>query len=81
MSEPSTLNVAGRSPEDIAAQKKRNIWLALALIAFVALVGLTSAIRISNTDFSKTDGFYSKAAIDKGGASVPVLDPASTPDE
>ncbi len=81
MSEPSTLSVDPRSPEAVAAQKKRNIWLALALVAFVALVGITSAIRISNTDFSKTDGFYSKAAIDNGGASSPASNPASGPDE
>ena len=81
MSEPSTLSVAARSQEEIAAQKKRNIWLALALVAFVALVGITSAIRISQSDLSKTEGFYSKAALDKGGTSTPAREPANSPDE
>ncbi|MCF6328436.1 MAG: hypothetical protein L3J02_01360 [Henriciella sp.] len=69
MTEPAPLGAAARSPEEFAAQKKRNIWLAFALVAFVALVGITSAIRISNSDFSKTGGFYLKASPDKGGAS------------
>lgn len=31
----------------LAAQKKRNVWLAIALFAFVILVGLVSAIRLA----------------------------------
>ncbi|MEO1475737.1 MAG: hypothetical protein AAFS13_05090 [Pseudomonadota bacterium] len=33
--------------ERLAAQKKRNVWLAIALFAFVILVGLVSAIRLA----------------------------------
>ena len=39
----------------IAAQKRRNVWLALALVAFVVIVGVTTAVRIQETDFSGGD--------------------------
>ncbi|MEZ5955130.1 MAG: hypothetical protein R3C13_12605 [Hyphomonas sp.] len=35
------------SPEARAAQKRRNLWLGLALLAFVVLVALTTFIRLS----------------------------------
>ncbi len=69
MTEPEQSGTAARSQAELAAQKKRNVWLAFALVTFVALVGVTSAIRISNSDFSKNGGFYLKASPDKGGAS------------
>ncbi|MEM9667379.1 MAG: hypothetical protein AAF950_00510 [Pseudomonadota bacterium] len=31
----------------LAAQKKRNVWLAIALFVFVILVGLVSAVRLA----------------------------------
>ncbi|MEM7661648.1 MAG: hypothetical protein AAF292_05325 [Pseudomonadota bacterium] len=31
----------------LAAQKKRNVWLAVALFGFVILVGMVSAIRLA----------------------------------
>lgn len=40
------------------AQKRRNMWLALALVAFVAIVGITTAIRIQQTDFGGGDRLY-----------------------
>ena len=46
------------SPEQRAAQKKRNVWLALALVTFVVLVGVTTVIRIQETDMAKSEGFY-----------------------
>ena len=33
--------------ERLAAQKRRNIWLALALFGFVILVGVVSAVRLA----------------------------------
>lgn len=36
-----------QNPEAFKAQKRRNMWLALALIAFVVLMGVGTAIRIS----------------------------------
>ena len=35
------------SAERLAAQKRRNIWLALALFGFVIIVGLSSALRLA----------------------------------
>ena len=34
------------TPEELKAQKSRNRWLALALVVFVALVGITTSLRI-----------------------------------
>jgi len=45
-------------PEALAARKKRNVWLGVALAAFVILVGVTTVIRLSNTDLSQGAGFY-----------------------
>ncbi len=48
------------SPEilRLAAQKRRNLWLALALVVFVVLVGVTTTLRIQDADFSGENGFY-----------------------
>jgi hypothetical protein len=46
------------APEAIAARKKRNVWLGLALFGFVVLVAVTTIIRLSNTDLSEGAGFY-----------------------
>ncbi len=53
-----------------AAQKRRNLWLGFALVAFVAIVGVTTAVRIQNTDFSRGDrmyfsGYMNEAAVEK----------------
>lgn len=59
------------SDEAIAARKKRNIWLALALLVFVVLVGITSMIRIQSVDYSKSDGFYMDGAIPNKNTELP----------
>ncbi|MEM6411004.1 MAG: hypothetical protein AAF683_05670 [Pseudomonadota bacterium] len=41
--------------ERLAAQKKRNVWLAVALFGFVILVGLVSAIRLAE-NIQRTSG-------------------------
>ncbi|MFT5775319.1 hypothetical protein [Hyphomonas sp.] len=46
------------APEAIAARKRRNFWLGLALFGFVVLVAVTTVIRLSNTDLSEGAGFY-----------------------
>jgi hypothetical protein len=46
------------APESIAARKKRNVWLGLALFSFVVLVAVTTIVRLSNTDLSEGAGFY-----------------------
>lgn len=40
------------------AQKRRNVWLAFGLVAFVIIVGVTTAIRIQETDFANGDRLY-----------------------
>lgn len=57
--------VTPRTADEIAAQKKRNLWLALALVTFVILVGLISAIRIGTSDMSKSDGMYFSGSLEK----------------
>ncbi|MBU1288141.1 MAG: hypothetical protein KJ871_10490 [Alphaproteobacteria bacterium] len=46
------------TPEAVAARKKRNIWLGLALLGFVVLVAATTMIRLSKADLSEGAGFY-----------------------
>ena len=56
------------SPEATAARKKRNIWLAAALLGFVFLVGATTAIRISEAgakDGMYFSGYMNEAAVEK----------------
>lgn len=73
MSEQPTQPSEPTSADYLAAQKRRNVWLALALVAFVALVGITSVVRISTTDYSKSDGFYMSGAIPKVEKSEPIV--------
>lgn len=49
----------------LKAQKRRNIWLAWALVAFVVIVGVTTAIRIQQTDFSGGDRLYFSGYLDE----------------
>lgn len=62
------------SEEELAAQKRRNKWLALALVAFVVLVGTTTALRLQAADMSKSDGFYFDGSMDAGSGSGSVRD-------
>lgn len=47
------------------AQKRRNLWLAIALVAFVAIVGVSTALRIQETDFSGGDRLYFSGYLDE----------------
>ena len=49
----------------LRAQKRRNVWLAWALVAFVVIVGVTTAIRIQQTDFSGGDRLYFSGYLDE----------------
>ena len=49
----------------LKAQKRRNVWLAWSLVAFVVIVGLTTAIRIQETDFSGGDRLYFSGYLDE----------------
>ncbi|RIJ28826.1 hypothetical protein [Henriciella algicola] len=40
------------------AQKRRNWWLALALFAFVILVGVTTVVRLADSELGPDGGFY-----------------------
>ncbi|MEQ9315652.1 MAG: hypothetical protein RLN72_07355 [Henriciella sp.] len=41
-----------------AAQKRRNLWLGLALFGFVVIVGLTTVIRLGDADLGPDGGLY-----------------------
>lgn len=63
-----TFEVVALTPEQLAARKKRNLWLALALVGFVVLVGATTAIRISENgakDGMYFSGYMNEAAVEK----------------
>lgn len=47
------------------ARKRRNVWLAWALVAFVVIVGVSTAIRIQQTDFSGGDRLYFSGYLDE----------------
>ena len=47
------------------AQKRRNVWLAFALVGFVVIVGVSTAIRIQETDFSGGDRLYFSGYLDE----------------
>jgi len=50
------------------AQKSRNAWLALALVAFVVIVGVSTALRIQETDFSGGDRLYFSGYMDEAAS-------------
>lgn len=49
----------------LKAQKRRNAWLAAALVGFVVIVGVSTAIRIQETDFSGGDRLYFSGYLDE----------------
>lgn len=49
----------------LKAQKRRNVWLAWALVAFVIIVGVTTAMRIQQADFSGGDRLYFSGYLDE----------------
>ncbi len=67
MTEPATTVVID---EDALkkAQKRRNAWLALALVAFVVIVGVSTALRIQETDFSGGDRLYFSGYMDEAAS-------------
>lgn len=46
------------SDEELRARKRRNLWLAMALAGFVILVGVVTAIRLSETGLGPGQEFY-----------------------
>ena len=48
MEDPTlTPDVRPFTPEELAARKKRNLWLGLALAGFVVLVMITTVVRLA----------------------------------
>jgi hypothetical protein len=73
---------ASLDPEALAARKKRNVWLGLALFGFVGLVGITTVIRLSSTDLSQGAGFYYSPDNDRGSLQeAPTLPPGMTQEQ
>lgn len=64
MSETETQPVVDASAL-LKAQKRRNLWLAWALVAFVVIVGVSTAIRIQQSDFSGGDRLYFSGYLDE----------------
>lgn len=52
----------------LQAQNRRNMWLALALVAFVVLVGVSTALRIQETDFTGGDRLYFSGYMDEAAS-------------
>lgn len=55
------------------AQKRRNRWLALALFAFVFLVGATTVVRLADSDLGPDGGFYWSNPPQDNSQSIPDL--------
>ena len=72
--EPSHLD-----PEARAAQKRRNVWLGLTLLAFVVLVGLTTFLKLSTSE-GKADFYYNMSG-NKDDETAPALPPGMSPDQ
>ena len=49
----------------LKAQKRRNVWLALALVAFVVIVGVSTVVRLQQSDFSGGDRLYFSGYLDE----------------
>ena len=48
MSDPVVAEMA-LSADEVRARKRRNVWLALALLGFVVLVGVVTAVRVQES--------------------------------
>jgi hypothetical protein len=73
--QPMQLDAEGR-----AAQKRRNLWLGLALLGFVVLVGLTTFVRLSGSDSRKAEFYYNMKS-SSTSEEAPELPPGMTPDQ
>ena len=76
------VNAPQLDPAAIAARKKRNVWLGLALFGFVVLVAVTTVIRLSNTDLSDGAGsYYSNSDSRTPIEGAPALPPGMTAEQ
>lgn len=72
--EPAHLDAEARM-----AQKRRNLWLGLALLGFVLLVGLTTFVRLSGSQDNQANFYYNMNQT--GQAETPELPPGMSPDQ
>jgi hypothetical protein len=72
--EPAHLDAAART-----AQKRRNLWLGLALLGFVFLVGLTTFVRLSGSQDNQANFYYNMNQA--GQEETPALPPGMSPDQ
>ena len=61
------------------AQKRRNLWLGLALLGFVFLVGLTTFVRLSGSQDNQANFYYNMNQT--GQEETPALPPGMSPDQ
>jgi flagellar basal body-associated protein FliL len=61
------------------AQKRRNIWLGLALLGFVLLVGMTTFVRLSGSQDNQANFYYNMNQT--GQKQAPALPPGMSPEE
>ena len=62
-----------------AAQKRRNLWLGLALLGFVFLVGLTTFVRLSGSEDNQGNFYYNMNQT--GQEEAPELPPGMSPEQ
>ncbi|KCZ86794.1 hypothetical protein [Hyphomonas jannaschiana] len=66
-------------PAARAAQKRRNLWLGLALLGFVFLVGLTTFVRLSSSEDNQSNFYYNMNQT--GQQQAPELPPGMSPEQ
>lgn len=72
--EPVQMDDAAR-----AAQKRRNLWLGLALLGFVILIALTTFVRLSGSEDNQTNFYYNMNQT--GQVEAPTLPPGMSPEQ
>lgn len=58
----------------LAAQRRRNLWLGLALFGFVVLVGVSTAIRLQDAALTDDNSFYFNGSMSVPAVSGTVLE-------
>lgn len=77
---PETPEIRALTAEERKAQKKRNIWLALALLGFLVLVFVTTIVRIRDGIYWRMPEHSSDVTSRPDPDFVPPADTPATPD-
>ena len=77
---PETPEIRPLTVEERAAQKKRNIWLAFALLGFLVLVFITTIVRIRDGIYWRMPEHSSDVTSRPDPDFVPLVDPSAVPD-